>query len=172
MFFELTWIFFGRSGDLNLKLYFAAALEEKVAKEIAGAETLRKSLDTEATERSTLQAVVTSVCDALRVGDNRAGGSLCDRVGALYTRVGERLKDTLHVGMKRALAMVSSHYLGIDLPTVSEGYVVGDDEEEAHEEVQKLADAAEAPGDALAILFESEVALSPLNLPRFEEVGP
>lgn len=70
--------------------------------------------------------------------------------------------------------MVSSHYLGIDLLAVSEGYVVGDDEEEAWEEVQRLAEATEAPGNALATLFELEVELPPLNLnlPRNDEAGP
>ena len=57
--------------------------------------------------------------------------------------------------MKKALAVVSSHYVGIDLPVVSEGYVLPDDEAEAQEELQKLADAADASGDALATYFDA-----------------
>lgn len=49
--------------------------------------------------------------------------------------MGKRLKDALHVSMKKALAVVSSHYLDIDLLAVSEGYVISNDEEEAREEV-------------------------------------
>ena len=78
---------------------------------------------------------------------------------AQYSRVGERLRDTLHIGVKWALVVVSSHYLGIDLPAVSEGYVVGDDEDEAREEVQKLTNTTEAPKDALASFFDAEVTL-------------
>ena len=59
--------------------------------------------------------------------------------------------------MKKALAVASSHYVGIDLPAVSEGYVLRDDEAEAQEELQKLGDAADAPGDALASFFDAEV---------------
>lgn len=135
-------------------------------------EALQKTLNAEAFEPSVLQAIVTSVCDALGAGDSRPGSSLRGRIEAHYTRVDERLKDALYIGMKRTLAVVSSHYLGIDLPAISEGYIVNDDEYKAREEVQKLADAAKAPGDALASLFESEVALPPLNLPRTEEAGP
>jgi hypothetical protein len=70
--------------------------------------------------------------------------------------------------VKRALAVVRSHYLSVDLPAVSEGYIIGDDEEEAKLEVSKLAKVTKAPSGALATLFEPEVALSPLDL---SEVG-
>ena len=63
--------------------------------------------------------------------------------------------------MKKALVVVSSHYIGIDLPAVSEGYVIPDDEAEAQEEPQELGDAADASGDALASFFEAEVELPP-----------
>ena len=65
--------------------------------------------------------------------------------------------------MKKALAVVSSHYVGIDWSAVSEGYVLPDDEAEAQEELQKLANAAHAPGNALATYFDVEVELPPLG---------
>ena len=71
------------------------------------------------------------------------------------------MREALHAGVKKALAMVSSHYTGIDLPAVCEGYVLPDDEMEAQEEVQKLEDAVAAPGDALAAFFDDEVELPP-----------
>ena len=63
----------------------------------------------------------------------------------------------LHTGVKRALAVVSSHYAGIDLEAVSDGYIVAEDDKKVEEEVMKLEEAAEAPGTALASLFEEEV---------------
>jgi len=63
----------------------------------------------------------------------------------------------LHTGVKRALAIVSSHYAGINLEAISDGYVLAEDDEEADEEVMKLMEAAKAPGTALASLFEEEV---------------
>ena len=75
----------------------------------------------------------------------------------MSSRVHEWLRGALHTGVKRALAVVSSHYAGIDLEAVNDGYVVAEDDEEAEEEVMKLEEAAEAPGMALASLFEEEV---------------
>jgi hypothetical protein len=75
----------------------------------------------------------------------------------LSDRVYERLRGALHTGVKRALAVVSSHYAGINLEAISDGYVVAEDDEKAEEEVMKLVEAAEAPGMALARLFEEEV---------------
>jgi len=63
----------------------------------------------------------------------------------------------LHTGVKHALAVVSSHYVGVNLEAISDDYVLAEDDEEADEEVTKLMEAAEAPGTALASLFEEEV---------------
>jgi len=71
------------------------------------------------------------------------------------------MREALHSGVKKALEVVSSHYVGIDLPAVCEGYVLPDDEVEAQEELQRLEDAADAPGDALAVFFDAEVELPP-----------
>ena len=76
---------------------------------------------------------------------------------ALSDRVHKRLRGALHTGVKRALAVVSSHYAGIDLEAVSDGYVMAEDDMEAKEEEMKLEEAAEAPSTALANLFEEEV---------------
>ena len=72
-------------------------------------------------------------------------------------QVRERLQGALHTGVKRALAVVASHYSSVDLKAVSKGHVLPEDDEEADEEVTKLMEAAEAPGTALASLFEEEV---------------
>ena len=54
----------------------------------------------------------------------------------------ERLRGALHTGVKRAMAVISSHYLGVDLPAISDGYVLPDDDEEAHAVVAKLLEVA------------------------------
>ena len=69
----------------------------------------------------------------------------------------KRLRGALHTGVKRAMAVISSHYLGVDLPAINDGYVLPDDDEEADAAVAKLMEAAEGPGTALATLFEDEV---------------
>jgi len=136
-------------------------LERKVAETTSTAEALQKSLDAEASDRSALEAVVTSACVGL--GVSASGSSLRSRVEALYSRAGERMREAFHTRVKKALAVVSSHYAGIDLPVVCEGYVHPDDETEAQEEVQRLEDVATVPGDALAAFFDDEVELPPLG---------
>jgi len=74
------------------------------------------------------------------------------------------MREALHTGVKKALAVVSSHYAGIDLPAVCEGYVLPDDETDAQEEVQRLDDAATVPRDALAAFFDDEAELPPSGL--------
>jgi hypothetical protein len=67
--------------------------------------------------------------------------------------------------VKRALAIVCSHYAGINLEAVSEGYVIDEEDVEgANEELLQLVEAAEAPGAALAACFEEEVVPPPANL--------
>ena len=62
----------------------------------------------------------------------------------------------MHTGVKRTLAVVSSHYT-VNLEAISDGYVLPEDDEEVDEEVMKLMEAVEAPSTALASLFEEEV---------------
>ena len=66
----------------------------------------------------------------------------------------------MHTGVKRALAVVSSHYT-VNLEAISDGYILPNDDEEADEEVTKLMEMAEIPGAALASLFEEVVPPAP-----------
>ena len=130
----------------------------------SAAGALQKSLDIEVADRTALEAVVASACEGLGVSADASGSLLRSRVEALYSWARERMREALHAGVKKALAVVSSHYVGINLPAVSEGYVLPDDEAEAQEELQKLGDAADALGDALATFFDAEVGLPPLDV--------
>jgi hypothetical protein len=78
-----------------------------------------------------------------------------------------RLRGALHHGVRRAFAVLASHY-DVDLERVSEGYCLPDDEDVALAEVQRLDAAAEGPGMALASFFEVEI-LPPVSP---SEAGP
>jgi len=138
---------------------------------IPNTDALQKSLDVEVADHSALEAVVASACEGLVVSVGASGSSLQGHVEALYSWAEERMREALHTGVKKALAVVSSHYVGIDLPAVSEGYVLHDDKAEAQEEVQKLGDATDAPGDALATFFDAEVELPLLGTQEPRESG-
>jgi hypothetical protein len=86
---------------------------------------------------------------------------------ALVGHVRSRLRGALHHGVRRAFAVLASHY-DVDLERVSEGYCLLDEEEAALAEAQRLDAAAEGPGAMLASFFEVEIlpAVSP------SEAGP
>ena len=123
-------------------------------------------LETKIGEHEALKRAALSTCEALEVEGVQSGSSLGSRLIALSNQMRERLRGALHMGVKRALAIISSHYIGVDLPAISDGYVLPDDEEEADAAVTKLMEAAEGPGTALAMLFEEEVVppLPPANV--------
>lgn len=74
------------------------------------------------------------------------------------------LWEALHTDVKRALAIISPHYAGINLEAISEGYVIEEDDEgKVEEELMKLVEAAEAPSAVLAKLFEEEVVPAPAD---------
>ena len=114
-------------------------------------------LDNEIGEHEALKRAALSACEALEVEGVQSGSSLGSRLIALSNQMRERLRGALHTGVKRALAVISSHYIDVDLPAISDGYVLPDDDEEADAVVTKLMEAAEGPGTALATLFEEEV---------------
>ena len=114
-------------------------------------------LETEIGEHEALKRAALSACEALEVEGVQSGSSLGSRLIALSSQMRERLRGALHTGVKRALAVISSHYLGVDLLAISDGYVLPDDDEEADAAVAKLTEAAEGPGTPLTTLFEEEV---------------
>jgi hypothetical protein len=81
--------------------------------------------------------------------------------------VRSRLRGALHHGVRRAFAVLASHY-DVDLERVSEGYCLPDDEEATLAEAQRLNAVAEGPGATLASFFEVEI-LPPVSP---SEAGP
>jgi hypothetical protein len=77
--------------------------------------------------------------------------------------VRNRLRGALHHGIRRAFAVLASHY-DVDLERVSEGYCLPDNEEAALAEVQRLDAAVKGPSAALASSFEVEI-LPPVSPP-------
>jgi hypothetical protein len=67
-----------------------------------------------------------------------------------------RLHEALRHGVRRAFAVLASHY-DVDLERVSEGYCLPDEDEVALDEVQRLDAAATGPSVVLASTFEAEI---------------
>jgi len=68
------------------------------------------------------------------------------------------VRDDLHIGVKRAMAVVCSGF-SYDMEVVSHGFVtnISKTDAENEERLHALIEDAEAPGETLAKLFELQV---------------
>jgi hypothetical protein len=94
-------------------------------------------------ELEDLQAAALEICQEVEEGVAQAGSSLASRLRALGGHVSQRMHRALHLGVKKALGVVASHYQ-VDFEAVSSGYVVpvGVEDEEAMNRVDALAATA------------------------------
>jgi hypothetical protein len=70
-----------------------------------------------------LWAAALETCQAVEEGEAQVGSSLASRLRALGGHVSRRMRRALHLGVKKALSVVASHYQ-VDFESVSSGYVV------------------------------------------------
>jgi hypothetical protein len=103
-----------------------------------------------------MSEAVSDFCRVLGFGDVPSGSSPQSRLQALGHHVRDRLHEALHHGVRRAFAVLASHYV-VDLERVSEGYCLPDEDEAALAEVQRLDAAAVGPSAVLATTFEAEI---------------
>jgi hypothetical protein len=99
---------------------------------------------------------ISAFCRAFGLDDVPSGSSPQSHLWALDDHVRSRLRGALHHGVRRAFAVLASHY-DVDLERVSEGYYLPNEEEAALAEVQRLDAAVESPSAALASSFEVEI---------------
>ena len=89
------------------------------------------------------------------------GSSVISRLRALGGRIAEHAKGTFRLGVLRALAVASTHYI-MDLQRVSSGYVVPNDADaDAASAIMDDADAA-AEEFATALAGKLEAGIPPI----------
>jgi hypothetical protein len=99
-------------------------------------------------ELEALQAAALQTCQEIEEGEAQAGSSPASRLRALGGHVSQRMHRALHLGVRKALGVVGSHYQ-VDFEVVSFGYVVPVGVED--ESAMNRADALAAPAvDVLA----------------------
>jgi hypothetical protein len=103
-----------------------------------------------------MSEAISAFCRTFGLGDVPSGSSPQSHLRALGGHVRSRLRGALHLGVRRAFAVLASHY-NVDLERVSEGYCLPNEEEAALSEVRRLDTAVEGPGAALASFFEVEI---------------
>jgi hypothetical protein len=106
------------------------------------AEAVQTAYNSSQQELEALQATALETCQEIKEGKAQAGSSLASRLCALGDHVSQCMCRALHLGVRKALGMVGSHYQ-VDFEAVSSGYVVPVSVED--EEVMNRADALATP---------------------------
>jgi hypothetical protein len=70
-----------------------------------------------------LRAAALEVCQEVEEGIAQSGSSLASRLRALGGHVSQHMCRALHLGIKKALSMVASHYQ-VNFEAVFSGYVI------------------------------------------------
>jgi hypothetical protein len=142
---------------------FEIALNESVN----NCKALAQATEQKEADRMAMSEAISAFCRTFGLDDVPSGSSPQSRLRALGDHVRSRLRGALHHGVRRAFAVLASHY-DVDLERVSEGYCLPDEEEASLTEVQRLDAAVEGSGAALASFFEMEI-LPPVSP---SEAGP
>jgi hypothetical protein len=107
-------------------------------------------------DRVAMSKAISAFYQVFGLDDVPSGSSPQSRLQALGSHVRGRLREVLHHGVRRAFAVLASHY-DVDLERVSEGYYLPDEDEAALAEVQRLDAAVAGLSAVLASSFEVEI---------------
>jgi hypothetical protein len=135
--------------SVRLSAEFETALNESV-------KALAQAAEQKEADRVAMSEAISAFCQAIGLDDVPSGSSPQSRLRALGGHVRSRLHGALHHGVRRAFAVLASHY-DVDLERVSEGYCLPDEDEAALAEVQRLDAAIVGPSAVLASFFEVEI---------------
>jgi hypothetical protein len=113
-----------------------------------------------------MSEAISAFSQVFGLDDVPSGSSPQSRLQALGGYVRDRLREALHHGVRRAFAVLASHY-DVDLERVSEGYYLPDEDEAALAEIQRLDAAVAGPSAVLASSFEVEI----LSLASLSKAG-
>jgi hypothetical protein len=137
---------------VRLSAGFETALNESVK----NCKALAQAAEQKEVDRMAMSEAILAFCQAFGLDDVPSGSSPRVTCRALGGHVCGRLHGALHHGVRRAFAVLASHY-DVHLEQLSEGYSLPDEEEAALAEVQRLEAAVEGPSAALASSFEVEI---------------
>jgi hypothetical protein len=145
----------------------STGFETSLNESVRNCKALAEAAKQKEADRVAMSEAISAFCRAFGLDDVPSGSSPQSHLRGLGGHVRKRLRGALHHGVRRAFAVLASHY-DVDLERISEGYCLPDEEEAALAEVQRLDAAVEGPSAALASSFEVEI-LPPVSP---SEVGP
>jgi hypothetical protein len=133
---------------VRLSAEFETDLNESV-------KALAQATEQKEADRVAMSEAISAFGRAFDLDDIPSGSSPQSHLRALVGHVRSRLHGALHHGVRRAFAVLASHY-DVDLERVSEGYWLPDEDEAALAEVRRLDAAVAGPSAVLASSFEVE----------------
>jgi hypothetical protein len=142
--------------DLDSASFLNPCLKNFVRLSVESVKALAQAVKQKEADRVVMSEAISDFCQAFDLDDVPSGSSPQSHLRALGGHVRSRLHGALHHGVKRAFAVLASHY-DVDLERVNEGYCLPDEDEAALAEVQRLDAAAAGPSAELASSFEVEI---------------
>jgi hypothetical protein len=142
--------------DLDSASFFNPCLKNFVRLSAESIKALAQAVEQKEADRVAMSEAISDFCRAFDLDDVPSGSSPQSHLRALGGHVRSRLCGALHHGVRRAIAVLASHY-NVDLERVSEGYFLPDKDEAVLAEVQRLDAAAAGPSAVLASSFEVEI---------------
>jgi len=139
-----------------------------VADETAAKEAVGTTLMAAQTEYADLERTAVSVCQELEGEGAVSGSSVISRLRVLGGRIAEHAKSTFRLGVLRALAVASTHYL-MDLQRVSSGYVVPDDADA--DAASAIMDDADAAAEEFAVVLSEKLEADIPPIAKFDAVA-
>ena len=125
-----------------------------MADEAAVKEAVNTALTAAQAEYADLERTAVSMCQELEGESAVSGSSVISRLRALGGRIAEHAKSTFRLGVLRALAVASTHYI-MDLQRVSSGYVVPNDA--SPDTASAIMDDADATVEGFATILAAKL---------------
>jgi hypothetical protein len=131
---------------LRLKNFvrLSAGFETALNESVKNCKALAQAAEQKEADRVAMSEAISAFYRAFGLDDVPSSSSPQSHLRALGGHVRSRLHGALHHGVRRAFAVLASHY-DVDLEWVSEGYYLPDEEEAALAEVQRFDAAVEGP---------------------------
>jgi hypothetical protein len=142
--------------DHDSASFFSPCLKNFVRLPAEFIKALAQAVEHKETDRVAMSEAISDFCRAFDLDDVPSGSSPQSHLQALGGHVRSRLRGALHHGVRRAFAVLASHY-DVDLERVSEGYCLPDKDEAVLAKVQRLDTATAGPSAVLASSFEVEI---------------
>jgi hypothetical protein len=112
----------------------SAGFETALSESVKNCKALAQAAEQKEADRMAMFEAISAFCQAFCLDDVPSGSSPQSQLWALGGHVRIRLRGALHHGVRRAFAVLASHY-DVDLERVSEGYCLPNEEEAALAEV-------------------------------------